>query len=160
MPAPKPPKKGDAIGRAWSKRATKVYLLVNEQGLPVALGLAAANIGEVKACVPVARQVPSQSVLSADRVYDVPRFRQWLRHRKIYPLIRGKKIWMSNQQAYRLPKPLPSALLYRERYKVERAFAWFEKFKRLNIRYERLAYLYQALWHLAAAVMLCDAFTR
>lgn len=153
-------KKGDLSGRAWTKRASKVYLLVTEAGLPYAVDVAPAHQGEVKACLKVARQVPRQVALTADRAYDVPSFRHWLKRRGIYPLIRYKKVWMSNWNRYKPAKTLESVFCYKERFKVERAFSWFEKFKRLNIRYERLGHLYKSFWQLAASCLLFHHFAR
>lgn len=122
--------------------------------------VASANRGEVLASARLVNQLPRQVVLTGDRAYDVPWFRQRLKSRSIYPLIRYRKTWMTNWQGYKPAKRLESVLLYKQRYKVERTFAWLEKFKRLNIRYERLGHLYKSFCFLAASILLLHSFTR
>lgn len=161
MPVPKVLKKGDKIGKAWVWLGTKVYLAVNDAGLPMALDIAPANIGEVMACRKVVRALPKGAWLSGDKAYDTPGFRLWLKSLGLRPSIPYKcKRWNDKGTLRFLPGQAPdNPLIYKQRYKVERAFAWFTKFKRLNIRYERLAHLYKAFWHLGALLILFDNLT-
>src|SRR5947209_5824414 len=63
--------------------------------------------------------------------YDYPRCRDYLRQRGIGCRIARRGIESSDK-------------LGRFRWVVERTFAWFNRFRRLSIRYERLADLYLA----------------
>jgi IS4 transposase len=43
---------------------------------------------------------------------------------------------------------------YRRRWKVERLFAWMQNFRRIVVRYERLAENFLGMLHLACCVIL------
>jgi transposase len=131
-------------------------LLVNQTGLPWSLTLAAASRGEVLACRPLLKSIPKRKniCLTGDRAYDVPWFRKWLIQQGIEPCIRYKRIWHPGLNQMIPPPSIENPLTYRQRYLVERTFAWFEKFKRLNLRYERLAHLFKSFWQLGAACII------
>ena len=78
--------------------------------------------------------------LHADKAYDSRRCRTACRGRNIVPRIARKGIDSS-------------AHLGRHRWVVERTFAWFARFRRLAIRYERRANIHQAFTTLAAALI-------
>jgi transposase len=157
MPAHGQPKKGEQIGRAWNSNATKVYLVVNENGLPWAIDIAPANKGEVIACKGVVQQVPKGSWLTGDTAYDAAWFRKWLASRGVRTSIRFKAYYHGGIKGLMPSRPAENPAVNRQRWHVERAFAWFMGFKRLNIRYERRAMLYKAFWHLAASMILFNA---
>lgn len=91
--------------------------------------------------------------MTADRGYDSQAFRQKLRQLDIRPLIPKR------QCQKRIRHRLPSPVTYRKRWKVERCFAWLEKFKRLTTRYERQSRLYKAFWQLGCAMLLLEKLT-
>jgi hypothetical protein len=43
---------------------------------------------------------------------------------------------------------------YRRRWKIERLFAWFQKFRRIVVRYERFAENFLGMPHLACRLIL------
>jgi len=86
--------------------------------------------------------IPKRKALTADRGYDSQAFREKLRQLDIRPLIPRRQC--QKQVKHRIPSPIT----YRQRWKVERCFAWLEKFKRLITRYERHSRLYKAFWQL------------
>lgn len=137
----------------WCK-ASKVSLLVDADGLPVDLEMVPGNQNDVISTEKVLKSIPKGSYLTADKAYDIP----WFRVRLIWLGIKGKipyrNCWYEHLKKMTSGKPLEPSLVYHDRWRVERTFAWFCQFKRLNIRYERHAYLYNALWNLAAAVLL------
>ncbi|MBD1371888.1 transposase [Hazenella sp. IB182357] len=51
-------------------------------------------------------------------------------------------------------KPANFKLIYKQRYKVERCFAWMDNFPRLVIVYEQCARLYRGFCVLAC-IMMC-----
>jgi transposase len=84
----------------------------------------------------------------ADKGYDSGPLRRRLRRRGIKPCIperRGKR-----------PVPGRKADLsgYRQRWKVERTFAWLGNYRRLVVRYEWLAHIYWA-FVLTAFILIC-----
>ena len=85
--------------------------------------------------------------LHADKGYDFKRCRDDLRARGITPRIARRGIESSQH-------------LGKHRWVVERTFAWINQFRRLVIRYERHADLYQASLILAAALICFRAVER
>lgn len=80
--------------------------------------------------------------LVADRAYDSRELRQRLRRRGITPTIptferrqRGKP---------KRGRPIKTGASYRQRWKVERCFAWMDNCRRLVVRYERAVEHYHA----------------
>ena len=78
--------------------------------------------------------------LHADKGYDYERCRKVLRKRRIGDRIARKGIETSQK-------------LGRHRWVVERTIAWFSRFRRLTIRYDRRADIHEAFTTLAAALI-------
>jgi IS5 family transposase len=138
-------------GKAGSKR----HLVVDRQGIPLAVWLTAANVHDsvvfedlIEAVEPIKRprgrprQRPAK--LHADKGYDFPRCRAYLRKRGIGCRIARRGIESSQT-------------LGRYRWVVERTFAWLNRFRRLAVRYERLADVHLAFLDLACA-LICLRF--
>jgi len=129
-------------------------LAVTKEGLPWAVNIDGATRGEVLAIKPVIKALPAQVEVTADKAYDVPWFRIWLMYLGHRPNIPYRACWYEHLKKREPAKPSENPMTYAGRWKVERALSWFGKFKRLNIRYEYLAPLYQAFWDLATALIL------
>jgi len=121
--------------------------------LPVNLRLAEAGRHDLYAQGSITHCIPKGATLTADRAYDAKWFRKTLRKRQIKPLIPKRKMKQNKQTR------TPSPVTYKGRWVVERCFAWFGKFKKLNIRYEHNARRYNAFWLLAAAQLLLNQLT-
>ena len=106
------------------------------------------------------RSIPRGSQLSADKAYDIPWFRIRLMCLGIEANIQYRAIWYQHLKERKPEKPPTNPLVYYQRYRIERTFAWFTKFKRLNIRYERLPQLYKDFWFLASAILIIDRFLK
>ena len=78
--------------------------------------------------------------LHADKAYDIPRCRRFLHRRRIKVRIARKGIDSSER-------------LGRHRWVIERTLAWLNRYRRLTIRYERRADLYQAFLTLGCALV-------
>jgi transposase len=85
--------------------------------------------------------------LLADRGYDFDKFRRELRKRGVKPVIarRGEE---------------HGSGLGKERWVVERTFAWLHNLRRLRTRYERSAELHLAFMLLGCAVVCQRALSR
>ena len=131
--------------------------VVDGHGTPIGLLVTSAQQAEIRwaeptlatICVPQRRGRPKTrpKELVADKGYDSQPFRERLRCRGIRPCIphrRGKK-----------PRRGRKAELagYRERWHVERCFAWIQSFRRVLVRYERLAAVYLAFVQVAAGIV-------
>jgi hypothetical protein len=133
----------ERAGQAWGaltgpnpvdrgKPGSKYHLLVDRRGIPLAVGLSAANTHDsvlleamVDAVPPVkgSRGRPGRprkrpAKLHGDKGYDYPRCRRVLRRRGITPRIARRGIE-------------PSDRLGRHRYVVERSLAWLVGCRRL-----------------------------
>ena len=151
-------KGGGAIGLTRRGKGSKLMVVVDGQGVPLGLLVASAQRAEIKLAEPTlatihvpqhrGRPKTRPQELVADKGYDSQAFREWLRCRGIRPCIphrRGKR-----------PRRGRKAELagYRERWHVERSFAWIQTFRRVLVRYERDAAIYLA-FVTAAAILVC-----
>lgn len=133
------------------KQGTKRHFMVDRQGVPLVAGTTAANVNEVT-CLeqtvdalhpvpgPKGRPRKRPDKLHADKGYDSASNRKALRRRGITPRIARRGIERSEK-------------LGRYRWVVERSISWFNRFRRLRIRYERRDDIYQAFLTIAAALI-------
>ena len=148
---------GAAVGLTRRGKGSKLMAVVDHQGLPIGLLVASAQEAELSLAgptlatirVPRGRGRPKRRprVLAADKGYDSGPFRSRLRRRGIRPCIPERR--------GRTPRPgrKPGVAGYRERWHVERTFAWLGSFRRLAVRFDRDATVYLGLVYLAAALV-------
>ena len=84
--------------------------------------------------------------IHADKGYDFPRCRKTLRQRGIEARIARRGLDSSER-------------LGRHRWVAERTLAWLNRYRRLKVRYERLADVHQAFLSLGCA-LVCWNFVR
>ena len=136
------------------KAGSKYHLLVDRQGVPLAVQLTAANVHDSKVLEPLVdavrpirrptgqpgrpRKRPAK--LHADKGYDYPEKRSALRRRAITPRIAPRGVESSER-------------LGRFRWVVERSLAWVVAFRKLAIRSDRQAASVLAFLHLACALI-------
>ena len=84
--------------------------------------------------------------LHADKAYDFDRCREALRQRGIAPRIARRGLHSSER-------------LGRHRWVAERTLAWLNRYRRLKVRYERLADVHQAFLSLGCT-LVCWNFVR
>lgn len=134
-------------GRPGSKR----HVLTDAKGIPLAVQLTAANVHDSRVfedlidAVPPIRQRRGRprrrpAKLHADKAYDVLRCREALRRRRIKSRIARRGVECSER-------------LGRHCWVVERTLAWFSRFRRLTVRYERRADIHQAFLALAGSLI-------
>jgi transposase len=154
-----PAKKGeDAIGLTRHGISSKLMAVVDGHGIPLGLLVASAQQAEIRLAEPTlatihvsqrrGRPKTRPKELVADKAYDSQPFRERLRCRGVRPCIphrRGKRPRRGRK---------PDLAGYRERWRVERAFAWLQSYRRVLVRYERQAVVYQALVTVAA-ILVC-----
>jgi IS5 family transposase len=153
-------KGGEATGPNPTDRGkpgSKRHVLVDAGGIPLAFALTPANVHDSTVLEPVLDAVPPirqcrgrprkrPGKLHADKGYDYPRCRRACRKRRIVPRIARRGVESGER-------------LGRHRWVVERTLAWFARFRRLTIRYERRADILEAFHHLAAS-LICLRFTE
>jgi transposase len=125
--------------------------VVDRNGIPLAVGLTAANVSDpttlvwmVDAVPPIRgkpgrpRQRPDK--MHGDKAYDSAANRAALRQRHILPRLARKGIESKER-------------LGRYRWVVERTMAWLHSFRRLAVRYERRADIPEGFLRLAVALI-------
>lgn len=125
--------------------------MVDRTGVPLSVTLSAANVHDkrmletaVDAIPPIKqprgrpRRRPHK--LHADKAYDFRDVRQALRRRGIVPRIARRGIDSSER-------------LGRYRWVVERTLSWLNRYRRLQVRYERRADIHQAFLTLGCALI-------
>ena len=147
------------MGLTRKGKGTKVMLVTDAQGVPIGGLVASGQKAEINLAEPtlVTIKVPRRrgrprsrpKELVADRAYDSRPFRLRLRRRGIKPCIPERR--------GRRPRPGRKADVsdYRHRWKVERTFAWLGNFRRVVVRYERLAHVYFA-FVIIAFILICS----
>ena len=132
------------------KPGSKIHVLSDRSGLPLAVALTAANTNDAFALKPLVRAVPAirsrrgprrrkPGKLHADKAYDQAGLRAWVRNRGIAVRIARKGIEVSDK-------------LGRHRWVIERTLAWLTGYRRLTLRYERHASHFLAFLTLAATI--------
>lgn len=134
------------------KPGSEMHVLSDANGLPLRVGLSAANTHDSLALKPMlshfhmgheSHATDSKPVrLHADKAYDIPHLRQWLWGKHIGVRIARKGIDSSER-------------LGRRRWVIERTVSWLTGYRRLNHRYERHPRNYLAFLGLASA-LCCD----
>lgn len=132
------------------KPGSKMHILSDANGLPLVVGISAANVHDSLALKPMVaghqtRHDPHRGHhlkpqrLHADKAYDVPHLRRWLRGKRIGVRITRKGTGSSER-------------LGRRRWVIERTMSWPTGYRRLNHRYERHPRNYLAFLGLAATL--------
>lgn len=133
-------------------------MLSDRTGLPLTVGISAANTHDSHALKPLVNAIPAvrsrrgprrskPAKLHADKAYDLLALRDWLRQRRIIPHIARKGI----ESAEKLGK---------HRWVIERTIAWLTGYRRLTIRYERKPSHYLAFLTLGATITCYKKLTN
>ena len=155
-------KRGSATGpnpTDRGKAGTKRHLVTDARGTPLGLVLTGANCHDSPLMAPTLDAIPPvrsgrrgrprrrPDKLHADKAYDAPVRRQECRARGITPRIARRGIERSDR-------------LGRHRWVVERSHAWFNRARRLPVRYERRADIYEAFTFLQASLITLNQIKR
>ena len=153
LPRPRA-QRGDHVGPSPVDRGrpgSKHHLIVDAGGIPLAVTLAGGNRNDVTQLLPLVDAIPPirglvgrprrrPGQLLVDRAYDYDIYRRQLRDRGITPRIARRGVAHGSG-------------LGKQRWVVERSFAWLHAFKRLRTRYERRADIHLGLMQLACALI-------
>jgi transposase len=136
-----------------ARTGSKHHLLVDANGIPLAVSLTGGNRNDVTQLIPLIEDLHSRPVAGklgrprqkpdrvlADRGYDHDKYRRLLRALGITPVIARRGT--ANGSG-----------LGRQRWVVERGFAHLHNFRRLRIRYERDPDMHTAFLTLACAIL-------
>lgn len=140
------------------KPGSKMHVLSDANGLPLIVGVSAGNTHDSQGLKPMieghqTRHDPHRGRyfkpqrLHADKAYDRPDLRKWLRGKRIGVRIARKGIESSER-------------LGRRRGVIERTMSWLSGYRRLSPRYERDHRNYLAFLGLAAAICCYKRYVR
>jgi transposase len=144
---------GDGIGLTRVGKGVKIMVLVDARGLPVAVDSAPANRSEshlVQQLFDFMLSSEAPPRLIGDKAYDSDPLDAAMAKRGvevISPHRRNRRPENKTQDG----RPLRR---YVRRWTVERTIAWLQHFRRLCIRWERSAVLFQAFLHFGCAILL------
>jgi transposase len=148
-----------ALGRSRGGYGSKIHLVCDGKGLPMAVTVTAgqrhestqfeAVLDEVRVPRRVGRPRRRPGKLAGDKGYSYPRIRRYLRRRGIRAVIPTRK----NQKRIR---GFDKAS-YRRRNAVERCIGWLKERRRLATRFEKLAENFLAMVKLAMLERLMKA---
>ncbi len=138
-----------ALGRSRGGWGTKLHLVTDGAGLPLAVKVSAGQANEapyakplldsVRVCRPngTVRQRPER--VAGDKGYSHRHIRQWLRQRHVTVVIPERR----DQVAHRRGRPPKfDAQQYRRRNVVERCVGWLKQSRAVATRFEKLAIHY------------------
>lgn len=145
-----------ALGRSRGGWGTKIHLVSDGAGLPLAVAVSAGQAHESRYFEPLLEAVrirrPSGQTrlrphrVAGDRGYSYPHIRAWLRKRRIAAVIPERRDQIAQRGGRRLRLDEP---VYRQRNVIERCVGWLKEARRLATRYEKLAVHYLGVLKLA-----------
>jgi transposase len=141
---------GDGIGITRVGKGVKIMLLVDATGLPLAAYTCEAGRHEshlVQGLFDFMTSTEPPQRIIGDKGYDDDRLDRQLAQRDITmiaPNRGGRSITQDGRQLRR----------YGRRWTVERSISWLQNFRRLCIRWEKSACLFQGFLHLSCSLLL------
>lgn len=161
-------KGGDAVGYGRRGKGSPRHLIADGAGRPLAFMLTGAQVNEKRVALQTVDRVrvkrkqgrPKQrpKQLAADAGYDSRPLRRELRRRGITPSIPERQ--QHKRQRRRRGRPAKVHPVSGQRWKVERAFAWLNNWRRLATRYERRARIYRAFLTIACFMVCLNGILR
>ena len=145
-------KRGAKVGKTKRGKGTKLMVIADASGLPLAVHTASASPHEVtlvEATLAQTVTVGRPRRLVGDRAYDSDPLDQQLAAQGIELIAphRKNRVRPATQDG----RPLRR---YRRRWKIERLFAWMNKYKRTLTRWDRCHERFTAFVHLAFSMIL------
>jgi len=133
-------KKAQCLGRSRGGLTTKLHVVCDGAGTPLALHLSAGPRHDAPQFEPVCEQVrvrrrPRQ--LIADRGYDAQHIRRWLRRRRIRAVIPRRRLAPSRRCRRRGRPPRIEPRRYARRNVIERLFGSLKEHRRVATRYDK-----------------------
>lgn len=125
-------------------------MVVDERGVPLSLDVTGANVHDVKNIAfmvygTVIKRPEMTQNLCLDNGYRGEKARKIIEDADYVPHVQGRGAERANKANNPDYKP--------RRWVVEAAFSWFNRFRKLLVRFEKQACTYRALLHLAAAII-------
>ena len=142
-------KGGKCVGKTKRGKGSKLVVVADGQGVPLALTVHSASPSETKMIEPTLDRLKRQpDRLVLDKAFDSDGFRDRIAARGTYPIVpyRKRAVSMKYGDGRKMRR-------YRRRWKVERTFAWLGNYRRLLVRWERDIVVYQGFFTFALALL-------
>jgi transposase len=142
---------GDGIGVTRIGKGVKIMLLVDAQGLPLAAYTTEAGPHEsrlVQGLFDFMVSVDEPARIIGDKAYDSDPLDAALAERDIALIAPHRS---NRREPTQDGRPLRR---YKRRWTVERSISWLQNFRRLCIRWEKSACLFQGFLHLSCSLLL------
>ena len=123
---------------------TKLHAVTDANGRPLSFFITAGQISDYTGAAALLDDLPKAQWMLADRGYDAEWFRDALEQKGIKPCIPGRK---SRSIPVKYDKRR-----YKRRNRIEIMFGRLKDWRRIAMRYDKLAATFLAAVHLAAAV--------
>jgi transposase len=158
-------KGGRGVGVTRRGKGTKLSLVVDGNGVPLAATVASAQDHDIRLAKPtvslvrvpglIGRPRTRLNALAADKGYDSRPFRNWLAGKgtvsripfRAYP---NRTKLIKRQEA--------SSCAYSDRWRIERSFAWLQTFRRLTVRWDRSLVAYHGFLSVACIIICLRKF--
>ena len=130
------------------RKGSKIHVCVDEDSMPLNFTIGPGNEHDSKRLMELMdclEEKPRE--LYADSAYDTESIREGLRSMNVEANI------PVNPRNGRMPRPYEVELYRRMRSAVERFYGWLKSFRRITIRYERLAMTYKAFINMACIII-------
>ena len=134
--------RGQAIGRSRGGRTTKIHILIDQAGRPLAFRLTGGNIADITVAAPLLESAAASAWLIADKGYDADHLCDKIAESGAQPVIPPKR-----NRTFKRPY---DAELYKERNIIERFFNKLKQFRRVATRYDKLLANFMGFVKLAA----------
>jgi transposase len=145
--------RGDGVGLTKAGKGVKIMVLVDARGLPVAVTTGSASPHEsklVQGLFDFMLTLDAPERIIGDKAYDSDALDEALDDEGI-ELIAPHRKSRTPENVTQDGRPLRR---YKRRWTVERTIAWFQHFRRLCIRYEKSAMLFQGFLRLGCSIIL------
>jgi transposase len=144
---------GDGIGCTKAGKGVKIMVLVDANGLPIAVDTAPANRHETQLVQQLfdfmlPRETPPRVI--GDKAYDSDGLDAMLAEKGIEMISPHRK----NRRPENKTQDGRPLRRYSRRWTVERTISWLQHFRRLCIRWERSTALFQGFLHFSCTLML------
>ncbi len=130
------------MGRSRGGLTTKVHALTDSRGLPIKLVLTPGQDHDINGAALLLNDLPDGGILLGDKAYDADWIRDAIEVQGAVPNIPDK----SNRKH----RHCFSKTLYKERNHIERFFNRVKHYRRVAMRFEKLASNYLAMIKLAS----------
>lgn len=136
----------EAIGKSRAGNTSKIHLVADAYGLPIAFRLTGGEVHDSKEAPALIAELPSGDALIADKGYDSEPIREQIKAQAMRSVIPRKR--HSKKGNANLDRGL-----YRYRHLVENAFARLKHYRGIATRYDKLKRNYESMVALACGFL-------